>query len=180
MDVGLLLLRAAVGALFVGHGAQKLFGWFGGHGLEGTGGFMESLGYRPGKFFAAVGGLTEAAGGLLLLLGLFTPLAVALLIAMMINAIVAVHWQNGLWATEGGFEYPLVLAVVAAALALVGPGAYSLDNSLLGWNGGGWLAVAAIVVGLGMGAASASIRTTEDEPATEEAEPEQAPSRRAA
>src|SRR5205085_8099803 len=87
MDVGMLILRLVVGALFIGHGTQKLFGWFQGHGLEGTAGFMESLGYRPGKRYAALGGLAEAGGGALLVLGLLTPLAAALIVGMMLNAI---------------------------------------------------------------------------------------------
>src|SRR3982751_2357225 len=116
------VLRALIGGLFIGHGTQKLFGWFGGHGIAGTGGFFESLGYRPGKPHATLAGLTEAGGGLLLALGLFTPLAAAALIGVMVNAIGAVHWPNGLWVTEGGVEYPLVLAAVACALAFTGPG----------------------------------------------------------
>src|SRR5204863_3313150 len=90
MDVGMLILRLVVGALFIGHGTQKLFGWFEGHGLEGTAGFMDSLGYRPGKRYAAIGGLAEAGGGLLLVLGLLTPLAAVLIVGMMLNAILSV------------------------------------------------------------------------------------------
>src|SRR3954454_7675468 len=82
MDTGLLLIRIVVGLLLVGHGTQKLFGWFGGHGLEGTGGFFEKLGYRPGKVWAAVAGMSETGGGLLLALGLFTPLASAMIIGV--------------------------------------------------------------------------------------------------
>src|SRR5205823_5009953 len=104
MDFGLLILRVVVGALFIGHGTQKLFGWFEGHGLEGTAGFMHSLGYRPGKRYAAIGGLAEAGGGLLLVLGLLTPLAAVLIVGMMLNAILSVHLENGVWATNGGYE----------------------------------------------------------------------------
>src|SRR5438045_1260896 len=81
------------------HGSQKLFGWFGGHGLEGTGGFLHSLGYRPGKPFAALGGATELVGGLCLALGLLTPLAAIAIIAMMFSAAMSVHIGNGLWIT---------------------------------------------------------------------------------
>jgi putative oxidoreductase len=94
MNPGLLILRLVVGVLFVGHGAQKLFGWFGGHGREGTGSFFESLGLRPGRLIA---------------LGLLTPVAPALLIAVMSVAVATVHWSKGVWATGGGFEYNLVL-----------------------------------------------------------------------
>src|SRR3954471_7383566 len=114
MSLGLLVLRVVIGLLFVGHGTQKLFGWFGGHGLEGTGGFMASLGYRPGRQHALLAGLSEAGGGALFALGLFTPLAVAILIGVMVNAIGSAHWDNGLWVTNGGYEYPLVLCAAAA------------------------------------------------------------------
>src|SRR5947209_19425228 len=130
MDFGLLVLRLVVGALFFGHGTQKLFGWFGGHGIEGTGGFMESLGYQPGKRYAMLGGVAEAGGGLLLFLGLLTPLAAAFIIAMMINAIFAVHVENGAWAQNNGYEYPLVLVVAAGAIGLTVGGTASLDCML--------------------------------------------------
>src|SRR3954469_2963634 len=122
MDTGVFLLRIVIGLFFAGHGAQKLFGWFGGHGIEGTGGFFHSLGYRPGKAFAAVGGLSEFFGGLVLALGLFTPLAAAMIIGVMFNAAMSVHVKHGLWVTEGGIEYPLVVAAVAAGIAFAGPG----------------------------------------------------------
>jgi putative oxidoreductase len=130
MDLGLLILRIVVGGLFVGHGLQKLFGWFGGHGLQGTGQFFESIGYRPGRFMALVGGLTEAVGGLLLLSGLLTPLGAAMVIAMMINAIVTVKRSAGLW---NGYELDLLYAVAAVGLAFTGAGAYSVD-ALAGWD----------------------------------------------
>src|SRR5438477_12398674 len=111
MDLGLLILRLVVGALFIGHGTQKLFGWFGGHGLEGTAGFMHSLGYRPGKRYAALAGVAEAGGGALLLIGFLTPLAAAFIIGMMLNATLSVHLENGVWATNGGYELPRVMGV---------------------------------------------------------------------
>src|SRR5437868_7360628 len=147
MGFGLLVLRLVVGALFIGHGTQKLFGWFGGYGLEGTGGFMESLGYRPGKRYAALGGVAEAGGGLLLFLGLLTPLAAAAIIGMMINAIFAVHIENGVWAQENGYEFPLVMAIAAGALALADGGAASVDK-LLGLNLGGLIGWLGILVGI--------------------------------
>lgn len=116
MDVGLLLLRLVVGGLFIGHGSQKLFGSFGGHGLEGTGSFMGKLGYRPGRPMAALAGFAELASGALLLLGFFTPFAAAGIIGVMFNAIISVHWRNGVWNQDGGIEYPLVLCTVAAAV----------------------------------------------------------------
>lgn len=147
MDIGLLILRLVVGGLFIGHGTQKLFGWFGGGGPEGTGGFFESLGYRPGRAMAVVAGLGEAGGGLLLAIGFFTPLGSAAIIGVMLNAALAVHVANGVWNQDGGFEYPLVNATAAAALAFVGPGAASVDRAI-GWelNGMFW-GVGAVAVG---------------------------------
>jgi len=131
MDAGLLLARLVFGGLFAAHGSQKLFGWFGGYGLEGTGGFFESLGFRPGRLFAAAAGGSELTGGLLLALGLLGPIGGALMLSVMIVAIVTVHWHNGVFATGNGVELPLLYATVAVALAFTGPGALSLD-ALLG------------------------------------------------
>jgi putative oxidoreductase len=128
--LGLLVLRVVVGALFVGHGAQKLFGWFGGAGLDATRGFFESVGLRPGRTMALAAGLAEITGGLLFALGLLTPLAAALLIAVMASAIATVHWPNGVWATEGGFEYNLVVIAAAFSVTATGPGKWSLDRVL--------------------------------------------------
>ena len=146
MDLGLLLLRLVIGGLLVGHGAQKLFGAFGGHGLEGTGGFFASIGFRPGKPMAFVAGLTELGAGVLLILGLLTPLASAGVIGTLLVA-GSVHAGKGLWAVNGGYELPLVYALLGAVLALTGPGAYSLDalsglQPSLVWGAG------AIVLGL--------------------------------
>jgi len=131
MDTGLLIVRMVVGLVMAAHGAQKLFGWFGGYGLAGTGGFFESLGFRPGRLFAGAAGFTEVAGGLLLALGLLGPLGPAMIVSVMIVAIATVHWQHGLFAQNNGFELPLINAAAAAAVALIGHGAYSLD-ALLG------------------------------------------------
>src|SRR5438067_4291803 len=130
MNLGLLILRVVVGGLIVGHGTQKLFGWYGGYGLDGTGGFFESVGHRPGRTMAMIAGLSEAGGGLLLVLGLFTPLGSAMIIGTMIVAAYSVHKDNGLWATNGGYELPLINAAVAAGLAFTGAGPCSLHPGL--------------------------------------------------
>lgn len=148
MDLGLLVLRLVVGALFIGHGSQKLFGSFGGHGLQGTGGFMRRLGYHPGRTMAGLAGLTEFAAGLLFVLGFLTPFAAAGIIGVMLNAIISVHWKNGMWNQEGGMEYPIVMSTVAAALTFAGPGAFSLDGALdLELAGVAW-GLSAILLGL--------------------------------
>ncbi len=129
LDLGLLLLRLVIGAVLFGHGAQKLFGWFGGPGLNGTIGFMGGhLRLRPAPFWAVVGSATEVAGGVLVGAGLFAPLGTAAIFAAMLMA-VAVHWPR-FWATDSGYEFALVLLVGALALGLTGPGSYSLDAAL--------------------------------------------------
>jgi putative oxidoreductase len=153
MEVGLLVLRVVVGAFFVGHGAQKLFGWFGGHGLGGTGAAFEGMGLRPGRTMAAMAGTAEITGGVLLGIGLLTPLAAALLIAVMTLAIAIVHWRHGPWVAEGGWEYSVVLIAVAFAVTAVGPGKYSLDRALeLDLAGVDWALIA-----LGAGVVSALV-----------------------
>ncbi|MEK3949385.1 DoxX family protein [Paenibacillus sp. FSL H7-0703] len=127
---GLLLIRLVVGLLLVGHGAQKLFGWFGGYGPKGTGGWMESIGIKPGVFMAVSAGLMELLGGALFALGLLTPLAALLITVTMLGAIFKVHGQNGIWATANGYEYPLVLIAVVIGIALTGAGSYSIDALL--------------------------------------------------
>lgn len=158
MSVGLLIVRVIVGALIFGHGAQKLFGWFGGHGLAGTRGFLASLGWQRGRGWALVAGLVEAIGGLLLALGLLTPLAAAMIVGQMLVASVAAHLPNGLWNTNGGFELPLVYATVAAGLAFAGPGAYSLDEALDLSASGAWYGVGAVVGGLVVGGIALALR----------------------
>ncbi len=130
MAVGLLLLRLVVGGIFLGHGAQKLLGWFGGGGPEGTTRMLDGLGYRSSRTMALVAGAAEALAGLLLVLGLLTPLACVAIIAVMVNAILAVHAANGFWNARGGIEFPLVLIGVATALGFTGPGRISLDKAL--------------------------------------------------
>ncbi|HEU5476946.1 MAG TPA: DoxX family protein [Gaiellaceae bacterium] len=130
MGLGKLMLRATIGGYFFGHGMQKLTGWFGGHGPEGTGQFFEQVGLRPGRESALVAGAAEAGGGSLLVLGLFTPAAAGMLTGVMTNAIRHVHWKNGFWNTEGGIELPVVILGALAALADSGPGRFSLDEAL--------------------------------------------------
>ena len=129
-SVGLLILRIVLGLVFLGHGSQKIFGWFGGHGMSGHTGFMEALGLRPARLFAWTSALGEFFGGLGVLLGLLTPLAAAGIIGSMATAIIKVHWKKGFWNTKGGLEYPLALATIAFVIGLVGPGRYSLDHAL--------------------------------------------------
>jgi putative oxidoreductase len=128
-DAGLLLLRLAVGLTIAVHGSQKLFGWFDGGGLTSTGMGFEAMGYPSGKTMAVIAGLSEFAGGLALALGLFTPLAAAAVVGTMLNAVVAVHWEGGFFSPDG-IEYPMLLGLGAAALALTGPGRYAADPSL--------------------------------------------------
>jgi putative oxidoreductase len=129
-DVGLLALRVTVGGLMAGHGAQKLFGAFGGHGLEGTGQFMESLGLEPAKKWAALAGLAEFGGGVLTMLGLFHPLGPIGVASAMAMATGTAHAGKPIWGTEGGAELPVTNIAAASALALAGPGRLSLDRAL--------------------------------------------------
>ena len=152
MDTGLLIVRLVFGALLVGHGTQKLLGWFGGHGLEGTGAFFHSLGFRPGKPMAAIAGLSEAGGGLLLALGLLTPLAGAAIVGTLFVA-ASVHADKGVWGQNGGYETASLYGALAAAIALTGPGSVSLDRAIGiddSWSVA--LGIAAIAVGLLSGA----------------------------
>ncbi|HET9718741.1 MAG TPA: DoxX family protein [Solirubrobacteraceae bacterium] len=128
--MGRLLLRATVGGFFVGHGTQKLFGWFGGHGPEATAQMFEGLGLHPAPLHARAAGWAEAGGGGALALGFQTPLASSALIATMLTAINRVHFKNGPWISNGGFEYNAVLIATAVALAELGPGPLSLDRLL--------------------------------------------------
>lgn len=109
------------------HGAQKLFGWYGGYGLKGTGGFFEGLGMKPGTFFAFLAGAGEVGGGLLTLVGWLNPIGPALIISVMIVAILTVHISKGFWVTNGGYEYNLGMIGGSLALAAAGPGIYSVD-----------------------------------------------------
>jgi putative oxidoreductase len=143
MSYGILLLRVVVGLAFVGHGTQKLFGWFGGYGPKGTGGFFTSQGYRAGVVMAVAAGLSEAGGGALLALGFATPLAGALIAIVMINAIGSVTLKKGFML---GSELELVYLTIAVSLAATGPGRFSIDRAI-GWDdniSGVWCGVAVL------------------------------------
>jgi len=126
-DWGLLVLRVMLGISFIGHGSQKLFGWFGGYGLTGTVGYLESIGLKPGKVMAFLSGAAEIGGGTLLLLGLFTSLGALLITGVMATAIATVHVKKGFWNHNGGFEYNLTIIAAVIALASTGPGAYTIQ-----------------------------------------------------
>jgi putative oxidoreductase len=136
MDVGMLLLRLTVGLALAAHGSQKVFAWFGGYGPDGTGKFMEALGFRPGRRHALAAGYVELFGGLLLAIGFLTPLAAALIASVMVVAAVTAHWKNGFFITSGGYELNLILGVAALSIAFTGPGALSFDG-LAGYAAGG-------------------------------------------
>lgn len=166
MHIGTLTIRGVAGPLFVGHGTQKLFGWFGGHGLEGTGGFFENLGLRPGKRHAAASGLAEALGGALLTIGAFTPVATTMISGSMVTAIRKVHGPNGPWITDNGYEYAALVIAAMATVAASGPGSPSVDEKLFpNWKGSGWA-----LAGLGVAVAGSYINDalSEDAPLEEQ------------
>jgi putative oxidoreductase len=131
LGIGLLVGRLVLGLLMAAHGSQKLFGWFGGYGLNATGEFMVQLGFPSGRLFASTAAVAEVVSGLLVALGLFGPVGPALMISVMIVAAISVHWPNGVFAMQNGIEVPLLYAAGALAIALAGPGRFSLD-ALLG------------------------------------------------
>jgi putative oxidoreductase len=150
MELGLFLLHLVPGLLLMGHGAQKLFGAFGGHGPAGTGQFFETLGMRPGERMALAAGFNELGGGLLLALGLLIPLAAVMIGSTMLVAALTAHRGKGPWNTDGGWELPLLFGLIPVSLAFHGAGVWSLDHAL-GWgaelSGLGWgLGVIAAVV----------------------------------
>jgi putative oxidoreductase len=177
---GRLILRLVVGGFFVGHGTQKLFGWFDGPGLETTAKGFEHMGMRPGKVNAVAAGAAEAGGGALIALGAATPIAASVLTSVMLTAIHRVHLAKGPWVTKGGYEYNAVLIAAVLALAETGPGSLSVDR-LLGQekNGGRWAAFA-LALGI-IGAAGAHVAAElapvpepTPEPTPEPADPEPA------
>jgi putative oxidoreductase len=126
MDLGLVILRVVFGLLMIGHGTQKLFGWFRGPGLHGASGFVASRGFAPAGFWTVTGSLSETAGGLLFVLGFLSPLGSIAIAAAMLTAIAGFHWPK-FWASEGGYEHPLIMLTAAVAVGISGPGAYSVD-----------------------------------------------------
>src|SRR4051812_7559849 len=150
MDLGRTALRSVVGPLFVGHGTQKLFGWFGGHGMDGTGGFFENLGLRPGKRHATAAGAAQTTRGVLLTLGAATPVAATMISTIMLTAIRKVHFAKGPWVTQGGYEYNLALIALATALVETGPGRFSVDaKAFPRWKGTGWALASLAAAGAG-------------------------------
>ena len=151
ISIGLLMLRIVVGLAMAAHGSQKLFGWFGGHGLAGTGGFFEMLGFKPGRLFALAAGATEMLSGILVAVGFLGPVGPALMLSVMIVAAVTVHWKNGYFATSNGIELPAMFSVAAIALAFTGFGQFSLDalTGLDGFFGPVEVMVALVVGGVG-------------------------------
>ncbi len=147
-DIGLLILRVFVGLVFAAHGVQKLFGWFGGPGLAGFTGWLQSLGLRPARLWAWIAALVETVGGLLLALGVLTPIVGALLISQMLMAIAKAHWRNGFFNSSGGYEFNLTLMATLLALVFAGPGAYALGPQTIAQYSEAVLFVGALVVGI--------------------------------
>jgi putative oxidoreductase len=148
MDVALLILRVVVGLYLAGHGAQKLFGWFNGPGLKGAQGFVGNmLGFQPPGFWATAVSLAEFVGGLLFALGLFSPVGALAIVASQLTATIVVHLPKGPWNSNGGYELTLTNLAVAVAVALAGPGLYSLDR-LFGIAFPTWFAVAIAIITL--------------------------------
>ena len=159
VDAGLLIARIVFGLLIAAHGARKLLGWFGGPGLTAATGMFDSLGFRPGRFFALAAAGSEITSGILVATGLFGPVGPAVMLSVMVVAALSVHMPNGLFNSSNGIELPLLYATAAAALTLTGPGRYSLD-ALLGltpvWSGG--LAWTALALGVAAGLANLALR----------------------
>lgn len=130
LAIGLLILRLVFGLTMAAHGAQKLFGWFGGSGLAGFGGALEKMNIRPSAPFALLAGLGEFAGGLLVALGFLSPAGPLMVAGAMVVAIVTVHLKKGFFNSKGGYEFPLLIGGGSVALSITGPGPYSLDGVL--------------------------------------------------
>ena len=163
-----LLARLTIGLLFVGHGTQKLFGWFGGGGPEETGQFFEQVGLRPGRRSALAAGAAEAGGGLLFAMGAAMPVAAAALSGSMITAIKTVHWEKGIWTSRGGYEYNLVLLAAVFGLTENGPGNWSVDAALGKDRWGTGCAVAALAAGAAGSAAMLAAAKHESKQEVEE------------
>lgn len=143
VDIALLIVRAVVGGTIAAHGVQKLFGWFGGKGIDGTGQIFSALGFEPGRQNALMAGIGESAGGVLMILGLGTPAAAAAAASTMVGA-AASSSDKGFWAVKGGYEYPLILATIASSISIAGPGRYSVDEILDNTLNRPWMSAAAL------------------------------------
>lgn len=157
VDLGLLALRVTAGGLLAGHGAQKLFGWFGGYGLDGTATWLEAMGMRPGRAWGALAGLSEFGGGLLTALGFLGPVGPLGILGAMGMATAKVHMGKPIWVTSGGAELPVTNMAIATALILSGPGCFSLDGALK-LDVPRWITLpglAAVGIGMGLGLRSA-------------------------
>lgn len=174
-DLGLLVLRLVPGMLLTGHGSQKLFGWFGGSGIERTSGWMESIGLRPGRMWGPMAGLSEFMSGVLTSLGLFHPLGPIMSLAPMGMAMAKVHWGKPIWVTEGGAELPATNMAMAVSLIFTGPGRFSMDR-ILGIRVP-WFVVAlvglatAAGVGLGLSNEAQELLASREKPSEELASP---------
>jgi putative oxidoreductase len=167
MRLGITLLRTVLGGIFFAHGTQKLFGWFGGPGLDGMAKGLDAMGLRPGKRNALIAGTSETAGGAMLATGFLTPLGNAAVIGVMSQAIRSVHWEKGFFVMNGGYEYNLALIASAFALADTGPGPWSLDRLLGTERSGPFWALAALGAGLA-GPKLLEATAPQPEPAAEE------------
>ena len=165
VSIGLLALRVVIGLAMAAHGSQKLFGWFGGHGIAGTGGFFEMIGFKPGKLFAAVAGATELLSGLLIAAGFLGPVGPALMVSVMIVAAVTVHLKNGFFAQSNGVEVPVLFAIGAIALAFTGFGQFSID-ALTGLDTLFTSMEALIALGVGVAGAVGNLVLRRRQPAT--------------
>lgn len=165
VSIGLLALRLVVGLSMAAHGSQKVFGWFGGYGLAGTGGFFEMLGFKPGRTFAFMAGATEILSGLLIALGLFGPVGPALMLSVMIVAALTVHLKNGYFAQSNGVEVTVLFGVAAIALAFTGFGHFSID-ALAGLDSVFTAGHAVIALGLGVAGAIGNLALRRPQPAS--------------
>jgi putative oxidoreductase len=174
MSYGILFLRVVLGSIMAAHGAQKLFGWFGGDRPRGTADGFTQLRFRAPLLLALAAGLAEFGGGLLIAAGLLTPLAALAIAVVMLNAIGTVHWPNGFWNTRGGYEFNLLVLTAAVAIAATGAARFSLDN-LIGWAdniNGLWWGVGVIAISVLVSAVTLTIgRRSSAEPAVSAAHP---------
>jgi putative oxidoreductase len=175
MRLGIAVLRVVIGALFMGHGLQKLTSWFGGHGVEGTGQAFDSMGMHPGKVNATLAGTAETLGGGLLLTGFLTPIGASAATGVMAVAVAKVHGRNGPWVTDNGYEYNLVLTAAAFAVATDGPGMWSIDERLGIERSGPAVGLAELAAGIAGAAAVVRLTGGRSEPPAAASPPGAAP-----